>query len=292
MKVRKSVGETAFDVFNVSLMAVLIVVTAYPFYYILLASLSNPGLLAAADGFFVQPQGFSTAAYRYVAETPIIRTGYLNTIIYVVAGTSLNLVLTSLGAYALSRSTLPGRNMFMFLIVFTMFFSGGLIPTYLLVKNLGMLDSRFALIIPSAINTWNLIIMRTGFQAVPSSLEESAKIDGANDVTILTRIFIPVSMPVVAVMILFYSVHHWNAFFAAMIYLQTRALYPLQLVLREIIIMSGTDTMMVGTATDREPIGETIKFATIIVTTVPILMAYPFLQRYFVKGVMVGAIKG
>jgi putative aldouronate transport system permease protein len=292
MAVRRNTGEIVFDVFNVSFMLALVIVTLYPLYYIFLASISHPTLLASAKGFFVRPQGFSLAAYNYVIETPSIRTGYANTMIYVVAGTLVNLVLTSLGAYGLSRSNLPGKNTFMFLIVFTMFFSGGLIPTYLLVKNLGMLDSRLAMIIPPAINTWNLIIMRTGFQAVPASLEESAKIDGANDLTILVRIFLPVSMPVVAVMILFYSVYHWNAFFNAMIYLQTRTLYPLQLILREIIIMSSTDTMMIGTVSDREPIGQTIKFATIIVTTVPILFAYPFLQRYFVKGVMVGAIKG
>jgi len=292
MPVRKSARESAFDAFNVALMLALVAVTLYPFYYILLASVSHPTLLAAAKGFFVRPQGFSLAAYKYVASTQIIRIGYVNTMIYVVAGTTVNLVLTSLGAYALSRANLPGKNLFMFVIVFTMFFSGGLIPTYLLVKDLGMLDTRIAMVIPPAINTWNLIIMRTGFQAVPSSLEESAKMDGANDLTILARIFIPVSTPVVAVMILFYSVYHWNAFFNAMIYLRSRALYPLQLILREIIIMSSTDTMMIGTVADREPIGQTIKFATIIVTTLPILFAYPFLQRYFVKGVMVGAIKG
>ncbi len=292
MAVRKSAREQAFDLVNVGFMVVLMVLTLYPFYYILLASISDASLLAAARGFFVKPQGFSLAAYKYVMNTPIIRTGYINTLIYMTGGTIVNLILTSLGAYGLSRASLPGKNLFMFLIVFTMFFSGGLIPTFLLVKSLGMLDTRLSMIIVPAINTWNLIIMRTGFQAVPNSLEESAKMDGANDLTILARIFIPVSMPVVAVMILFYSVYHWNAFFNAMIYLRSRALYPLQLILREIIIMSSTDTMMIGTVSDREPIGQTIKFATIIVTTLPILLAYPFLQRYFVKGVMVGAIKG
>jgi putative aldouronate transport system permease protein len=293
MRYRKSLGESTFDVFNASLMIILMLVTVYPFYYVLCASFSAPSELVRARGFFLRPQGFSTAAYAMVFSNEMIRIGYLNTIIYVVGGTAVNLLLTSLGAYALSRTNLMGRDLFMFMIVFTMFFSGGLIPTFLLVKSLGLIDRRLAMIIPPAVNTWNLIIMRTGFQQVPVSLEESAKIDGANDLVILFRIYYPVSLPIVAVMILFYSVYHWNAFFHAMIYLRTRTLYPLQLILREILIASSTDHMLTasGIVDDREPIGETIKFATVIVTTVPILLAYPFLQRYFVKGVMVGAIK-
>lgn len=185
------------------------------------------------------------------------------------------------------------KNPIMFLIVFTMFFNGGLIPTYLLVNNLGLLDSRWALIIPSAMSAYNLIIMRTSFQGIPVSLEESAKLDGANDFTVLFRIVLPLSMPVVAVMILFYGVGHWNSWFNALIYLRTRDLYPLQLILREILITNSTDSMMTGVGgADKMPIGETIKYATIIVATIPILLLYPFLQKYFVKGVMIGAIKG
>ncbi|HUZ18733.1 MAG TPA: carbohydrate ABC transporter permease [Spirochaetia bacterium] len=291
MKYRRSIGEVVFDLFNMFFMICLILVTLYPFYYILIASFSDPTLLIKARGFFTVPLGFSTSAYDAVISNPLIRIGYLNTLFYVVGGTTLGLLLTSFGAYALSRRKYLGRDFFMIVIVITMFFSGGLIPTFLLVKSLGLLDTRFAVFIPTAINTWNLIIMRTAFRQVPFSLEESAKMDGANDFTILFRIFLPVSLPVVAVMILFYSVHYWNEFFYAMIYLRTRTLYPLQLFLREIIIASSAQSMMTGVVSDRAPIGQTIKYATIILTTLPILVVYPFLQRYFVRGVMIGAIK-
>lgn len=291
VKYRRSVGETAFDLANWLFMIVLMAVTLYPFYYILAASLSVPNLLIQVSGFLLAPQGFSISAYGAVIANPNIQIGYLNTIFYVVGGTAVGLLLTSFGAYALSRRNLYGRNLFMIVIVITMFFSGGLVPTFLLVKSLGLLNTRFAVFIPTAINTLNLIIMRTSFRQVPDSLEESAKMDGANDFTILFRIFLPVSLPIVAVMILFYSVQYWNEFFYAMIFLQSRSLYPLQLFLREIIIASSTQSMMTGVVSDREPIAQTIKYATIIVTTLPVLVVYPFLQRYFVRGVMIGAIK-
>lgn len=184
------------------------------------------------------------------------------------------------------------KNAIMFMIVFTMFFEGGLIPLYILVGKLGMMDTRWAVIIPSAVSAFNLIIMRTVFQGVPVSLEESAKIDGASDWTVLFRVIIPLSLPVVAVMVLFYGVSHWNSWFPAMIYLQNRGLLPLQLILREILIANDTTSMTTGVASgDQMQIGETIKYATIIIATVPILFLYPFLQKYFVKGVMIGAVK-
>lgn len=171
--------------------------------------------------------------------------------------------------------------------------SGGMIPRYLLVKNLGMANTRWALIIPNAIATWNLIIMRTSFQSIPDSLEESAKIDGASDFTVLTRIVIPLSIPVISVITLFYAVGHWNAWFDAMIFLRKRELYPLQLILREILIMSSTENLMTNVENlDMMPLDVIIRYATIIVATVPILLVYPFLQKYFVKGIMIGAIKG
>ena len=179
----------------------------------------------------------------------------------------------------------------MFFIVFTMFFSGGLIPMYLLMQNLSLINTRWAMWLPGMIGTTNLIIMRTSFKAIPSSLEESARIDGANDFVILYRVIVPLSKPVIAVMLLYYGVGHWNSWFNAMIYLQDRNLYPLQLILREILIDSTTDVIELG-GDDSEPIAQTIKYATIMVATVPILCVYPFLQKYFVKGVMIGAIKG
>jgi putative aldouronate transport system permease protein len=291
---KSSPGDIAFDVFLVVFMLLLIVITLYPLLYAFFASISDPQTLVRYRGILLRPLGFSLASYELVFKNPMIPTGYRNTLFYVVAGTTINLVLTTLGAYGLSRRNVMWKKPLMFMIVFTMFFSGGLIPTFLLVGvTLRMMDTPWALLIPPAISTWNLLIMRTSFESVPVALEESARIDGANDFQILWNIVIPLSMPVIAVMILFYSVYHWNAFFNALIYLRTRELWPLQLVLRDILIANLQLDMTSGSASggDVMPIGETIKYSTIIVATVPILVVYPFLQRYFVKGVMIGAIK-
>ncbi|PYI52597.1 carbohydrate ABC transporter permease [Paenibacillus flagellatus] len=290
---KRSWGERLFDGANVLFMIFLSVITLYPFLYVLFASLSDPAWVVKMRGLIWYPKDITLEAYKLVFDNPAILTGYANTLFYVIVGTTLNIFMTSLGAYALSRQNVMWKNPIMFVIVFTMFFNGGLIPTYLLINDLGMLDSRWALIIPTAMSAYNLIIMRTSFQGIPVSLEESAKLDGANDFTVLFRIVLPLSMPVVAVMILFYGVGHWNAWFNALIYLRTRDFYPLQLILREILITNSTDSMMTGVGgADKMPIGETIKYATIIVATIPILLLYPFLQKYFVKGVMIGAIKG
>nr|WP_052339708.1 carbohydrate ABC transporter permease [Gorillibacterium massiliense] len=273
-------------------MLILMAVTLYPFLYVLFASLSNPANLIQHRGLLMFPTGFSLESYKLVFRNPMISTGYMNTLIYVVLGTTLNLILTSFAAYALSRKGVRLVGPVMFAIVFTMFFTGGMIPTYLNMKNLGLLDSRWAMILPSAISTWNLLVMRTSFAEIPTALEESARIDGANDFRILFQIFIPVSLPIMAVMTLFYGVGHWNSYMDALIYLHHKNLYPLQLVLQEILITNSTDSMM-STVSDLDKglIQETIKYATIIVATVPILFLYPFLQRYFVKGVMLGSIK-
>lgn len=218
--------------------------------------------------------------------------GYLNTLIYVVLGTALNLLLTCFAAYGLSRTYLPGRKTMMKLIIFTMFFSGGMIPSYLLVMNLGMINTIFAMIVPGAISTWNLIILRTAFMALPPSLEESAKIDGANDFLILFRIIIPLTLPALSVILLYYAVGHWNAFFDALIYLRKREMFPIQMVLREILILNDS-SMLVGVTDSVDRMQETIplKYATIIVSSLPVLFLYPFLQKYFVQGMMIGAIK-
>ncbi|RTE02642.1 carbohydrate ABC transporter permease [Paenibacillus whitsoniae] len=282
----------AFDVFNALLMAVLMVLTLYPFLYVLFASFSDPAELMKHRGLLAGPAGFSLESYRLVLTNPAIMSGYANTLLYVIAGTGLNLTMTSLAAYALSRRGVRLVGPIMFAIIFTMFFSGGLIPTYLNIRNLHLFDSPLVMIIPSAISTWNLLIMRTSFQQIPAALEESARIDGANDFTILFRVFIPVSLPMMAVMTLFYGVAHWNSYLDAMIYLRDRSLYPLQLILQEILITTSTETMTSSFSDyDKGLIQETIKYATIIVATLPILLLYPFLQRYFVKGVMLGSIK-
>lgn len=293
MRTRRSLGEVIFDGANTLFLIGLVLATLYPLLFVAVASVSDPASLMQFRGVLLRPLGFTLGAYRLVFRNPMILVGYRNTLLYVVAGTTINLVMTCLGAYALSRKNVLLKKPIMLMIVFTMFFSGGLVPSYLLVANtLDWIDKPWALIVPPAINTMNLIIMRTAFQSIPDAFEEAARIDGANDFTILLRIILPLSMPVVAVMILFYSVAHWNAFFSAMIYLRSRDLYPLQIVLREILVTSNVEYMTAGIASgDVMPIGETIKYATIVVATLPILCVYPFLQRYFVKGVMIGAIK-
>lgn len=292
MRKQDTFGEKLFDAGNILFMLLLCFITLYPFLYVLFASLSDPTAVSQHRGLLFWPQGLQWESYKMVFNNPMIKSGYQNTLLYVGAGTTINLFFTALGAYVLSRKGFYFKNYMMFFIVITMVFNGGLIPTFLLVNKLGMLNTAWALLIPSAINTFNLIIMRTAFQNVPVSLEESAKIDGANEWTILFRIIIPLSMPVISVMILWYAVGHWNSYFSALIYLRSRELYPLQLVLREILVTNSTDSMMTGAgAADKEPIGETIKYATIIISTLPILCLYPFLQKYFVKGVMIGALK-
>ncbi|HEY5466942.1 MAG TPA: carbohydrate ABC transporter permease [Clostridia bacterium] len=293
-KFNQTKGEKAFNIFNAIFLIALSVVCIYPLYYVLIGSISDPVMMMKHQGLLLVPYGFDLEAYQRVFANPMIPIGYRNTIVYLVCGTIVNLVLTTLGAYTLSRKNVMFRDFVMFMIVFTMLFQGGMIPTYLLVNDLGLVNSWLAMILPSAINTINLIIMRTSVAAIPESLLESARIEGAGEFSILIRIVIPLSKAVIAVMILYYGVYHWNTWFNAMLYLRTRTLYPLQLVLRDILIATGgTAGMTTGTvnADEKEYISMTIKYATIIVATLPILFVYPFVQKYFVKGVMIGAIK-
>ncbi|EMS69070.1 carbohydrate ABC transporter permease [Ruminiclostridium cellobioparum] len=293
MVVKHSNFEKIFDLFNVLLLGVLSLVFLYPIVYVAFASLSDPAQLVRHTGILLWPQGFSLSGYEMVWSNPNIGKGYMNTIFYVIVGTAINLLLTSMGAYVLSRKGFYLRRILTMGVVFTMYFSGGLIPFYLTVKGFGLYDSRLALILPVAINTWNLIVMRTSMAQIPASLEEAAKIDGANDFGILFRIFIPVIKSTMAVIILFYAVQHWNSWFNAMIFLRERGKYPLQLFLRE-ILLSGS--MMDVTAAGGEDVNNALtlsllKYCTIVVSTLPILLIYPFLQKYFAKGVMIGSVK-
>ncbi|AIQ45859.1 sugar ABC transporter permease [Paenibacillus sp. FSL R7-0273] len=293
MQAENGLKNKAFDWIINTALILLVIVTLYPLLYVTFASFSESSQLVANKGFLFKPLGFSLEAYKSVFSNPGIIKGYGNTLFILVVGVTLNLFLTAVAAYVLSRRNVMWNNLFTFLIIFTMFFHGGLIPLYLIVKNVGLIDSLWATIVPFAVSTFNLIIMRTSFSAIPESLEESAKIDGANHLTILFRIILPLSKPVVAVMILYYAVEKWNAWFYASIFLKDRDLFPLQLVLREILIANSTDNMSTGASSaDQFMIGETIKYATIIVATVPILVVYPFVQKYFEKGVMIGAVKG
>lgn len=290
-KIKLSAGEHAFNIFNIVFMLLLMIVCFYPMLHVLWASLSNSTALMKHEGLLLWPAGFSTSAYKAVAQNAMIPKSYLNTLFIVLVGTTLNLVMTSLGAYFLSRKDQAITKYMMIFIMITMFFSGGMIPSYLNVRSLGMYNSIWALIIPAAMSTFNLIILRTNFLAIPESLEESAKLDGAGHLTILIQIILPLSKAVMAVLVLYYGVGHWNSWFSAVMYIQDRQLYPLQLVLREILINNDVNAML-NVSADVEQLADTIKYAVVIVTTLPILCLYPFLQKYFVKGVMVGAVKG
>jgi len=271
----------------------VITITVYPILYVLFASVSDPGRLITHRGLLFWPLGFQLQGYERVFQNRMIVLGYRNTIMYASVGTCINIVMTSLAAFVLSRKRFYSRHFFMFLVTFTMFFSGGLIPTFLQVRSYGLFNTFWAMVLPNAMSAWNMILMRTAFLSIPDSLEESARIDGATNLTILVRIVMPLSTAILAIMILFYAVGHWNAWFNAMIYLRNRQRFPLQLVLREVLIANMTESMTAdgGETAERQALAEVIKYATIIVATVPILLIYPFLQKYFVKGVMVGAIK-
>lgn len=306
MVVDKSISSRIFDlIIHISLF-LLLVACLYPLLHV--ASVSVSEMLAVQQNiitFF--PVGFQTKVYEQIFSRPTLPKGFLNSFIYTVVGTFVSLFLTLTMAYALSKKRLPFRNFFMFLVVLTMFFGGGLIPTYLLVRKLGVLDTLWAVIIPYSLIPFNLIIMRTFFQQIPVEMEESAFLDGASDVKVLTSIVIPLSMAAVAVIGLFYMVTHWNAWFPAAIYLKSHAKYPLQLLLREIVILGelvdqlmdegrAAEAMWAETIAEKGLGGhmtlEQLKYGVLFVSLVPMLIAYPFIQKYFVKGVMIGSVKG
>ncbi len=292
MKIKKSKGERAFQVFNYAFLLLIMLVCLYPVWYVAVASFSNSNALTQHSGLLFRPIGFSIDAYKKVFQNPMIGKGYLNTLFILIIGVFLDLVMTSLGAYFLSRKRVMFKKPIMLFIVFTMFFSGGMIPFYINLKELHLTNTLWGLIIPFMITTSNLIILRTSFESIPESLIEAAQIDGAGHIRILTTIVLPLSKAMLAVMVLYYGVSIWNSWFWASAILRNREMYPLQIILREILLSNDTSSMTAGaSATDTEAIGMTIKYATIMVATVPILCVYPFLQKYFTKGTMVGAVK-
>ena len=291
----RSRGESVFAVFNYIIMIILCVITLYPLWHIAMASISDPVLVLSKRGLFLLPVGdINLRGYQLVLENPNIATGFLNSIFYVVVGTVLCMAVTIPAAYVLSRKGLFWNRPIMLMIVFTMYFQGGLIPFYIMVRNMGLLENRWAIILPLLVNTWNLIILRTAFAGVPDSLIESAKIDGASALRIIWQIVIPVSRATVAVIVLFYAVRFWNEWFNPSIFLTDRRLWPIQLVLRDILIKNDTRAMtQVGVIgqSGQEAYRMLVKYCTIIVATVPILVIYPFVQKYFVSGIMIGSLK-
>ena len=294
-----SVGDKIFDAINNFLLVVVLSLVLLPLLFVLSASISDPTAVVTGNVWF-WPVGVNIEAYTYIFKNSDIMIGYRNTIFYTVLGTCINLVLTTCAAYPLSRRDFVGRNVFMMLMVFTMYFSGGMIPVYLNIKNLGMIDTIWAMVLPGAISTMSVIIMRTFFQStIPYELHESAIIDGATNLRVLWSIVLPLSKPVIAVLVLQYAVGHWNAVFNALLYINEKKLRPLQLVLRDVLILriSLEDRAQMTEAdlrtySDQVKRAELLKYALIIVANVPVLMIYPFIQKYFVKGIMIGSVKG
>lgn len=282
-------------------LSIALIVVLYPLLYILSASISSPQQVNSG-AMWLFPKEITWAGYQLVFENPKIWNGYLNTIVYTGIGTLLNLAVTLPAAYALSRSDLVGRQLFLGFILFTMFFTGGLVPTYLVVRNLGLINTMGALILPVAASVWNIIVARTFFQTtIPKELQEAAYMDGCTNLKLFVRIILPLSAPIIAVMALFYGVSHWNSYFPALIYLNDESKYPLQMVLRQILVLQEMTAETTGAAisgdaaramSSKAETASLIKYGVIVVSTLPIVALYPFLQRYFVQGVMIGSVKG
>ncbi len=289
MVYKPSIGEKIFNVFNFFFMLLMIFVCLYPFWYCITCSLSAD-IVGNTGTLMLLPKGFSVEAYGHVLRNPLIITGYKVTIFIVVVGTIINLIATTVAAFLLTRRDFPLRNFITWLMLITMYFGGGMIPTYMVyTRFLGLQNNMLVFLLPGAISVYNCIVMKSNFDAIPRSLEESVKVDGGNDMHVLWHIIVPLSKAVMAVMVLYYGVAHWNSWFTALLYITDADKIPLQLALRSILIQSQVDQ---NTGADNVSIAENIKYATILVATVPILLVYPFIQKYFVKGVMIGAIKG
>ena len=291
-RLRRTPFDFIFDGVIYLIMTLVLLIILCPLLYVLALSLSSSEAVLN-NQVLLFPVGINLDNYKLVLEHELLPTAFLNSVFYTVVGSAYSLFLTILGAYALSRRKYFGRDFIMMLITFTMLFSGGMIPTYLLINELGLLNNRLALVIPMAISQYNLIVMRTSIQKIPVALEESARIDGANDFTILWRIIVPMSKPVIATITLFYAAGQWNDFFSGLIYLDDSSKFPLQLVVRDLLITQSDQTFKhsltavnLGNLT---PGG--FRAAIVVVTMLPLLIVYPFIQKYFVKGVMIGAVK-
>ncbi|MCR8634129.1 carbohydrate ABC transporter permease [Paenibacillus radicis (ex Xue et al. 2023)] len=282
-----------FDTLNIMGMLLLIAVTFYPLYYMGIVSISS-GLAVQRGDVFLYPVELSFKAYSVVLDDPAILRSYGNTLLYTALGVTVNLIMTTLCAYPLSRTYLYGKSLFAFFVVFTMFFDGGLIPRYMVVNSLGMVNTIWAILIPTAINVFNMLLMRTFFEQIPEVLNESATIDGAGEGRILLQIILPLCMPVMATMFIFYAVSHWNSFFPALIYLNDKTMFPLQILVRNIVIQGELSSQIteMGSNEGTSLMAQNVKYAVVFIAILPILAIYPFVQKYFVQGAMLGAVKG
>ncbi len=283
-------GDRAFNAFLTVIMTLVVIVMLYPFWYVLVSSLSTLFHVQNTT-FILLPDGLHFEAYEQVLRNELVPNAYLNTITITIGGTLISMALTILGSFVLSRRDLPGRNIMMLFVVITMLFNGGLVPLYLLVNNLSMLNTLWSLILPTCINTYNMVILRNFFQATPTALFEAATLDGANVRTYLVRVLLPLSGSALATITLFYAVGYWNAYYYSLIFITKRDLWPMQAVLRQVLMSNDFQSMMYDDGVQNLP-SEMLKDAMIVVTALPIICVYPFIQRYFVKGVMVGSLKG
>ena len=293
-RIRESLGDRVFMFGVYVFLFVVLMIVLYPLVYVVSSSFSSP--LAVSSGrVWLWPVDFSLRGYQVAFSNPQIVTGYANSLYYTIFGTLISVTLTVLLAYPLSRRTLFGRDAIMIFVVFTMIFYGGLIPTYLVVKNLGMLNTRWALLIPQALAAWQVIIARTFFQVnIPEELAEAAELDGCSDLRFLWAVVLPLSKPILAVLVLMYAVGQWNAYFHTLLYLKSADLYPLQLVLRSILILNtfSSGSMEASVMIERQQLADLLKYSLIVVGSLPVLLIYPFAQRYFVRGMLIGSVKG
>jgi putative aldouronate transport system permease protein len=285
----RSLNDKWFDSFNYFFISLFSLACLFPFFYVAAYSIT-PYSEYLQNPLSLIPSRIELSAYKQILQMPMMWTGYKNTILITVIGVAINITLMLISAYPLSKTDLKGRNIILMLITFTMFFNGGLIPNFYLIKTLHLYNTLWAMILPTALGAYNLILMKNFVAAIPPSLEESASIDGANEITVLYRIIIPLSKPAIATFVIFHAVTQWNTFFSAIIYTSQRSLWPLMLILRDMVVDDG------GIAKDAMDVNSadvfTIKMAIIIFATLPIIMVYPFLQRFFMKGILVGSIKG
>jgi len=293
-RIKESVGDKAFLITIYIVLTLVVIAVLYPLIFIISSSISSPAAVTSGR-VWLWPVDISFKGFKVLLNTPEIITGYGNSIFYTAAGTLISITLTVMVAYPLSRKGLFGRNMLMMIITFTMIFNGGLIPTYLVVKEMNLIDTRWALLIPNAIWVWQVIIARSFFQSsIPEELLEASEIDGCSDMRFIWSVVLPLSKPILAVLVLMYAVGQWNAYFDALIYLKSADLFPLQLVLRSIIIQNNSagGAMDVGKLVEKQQLSELLKYSLIVIATLPVLVIYPFVQRYFVQGMLVGSVKG
>lgn len=292
-------SDRYFKIVNYTFLTIAMLVVLYPLIYVISASISSPAQVNSGN-MWLWPKEITFEGYKEILHHKAIWRGYLNTIFYTLLGTFISLAITLPAAYTLGRKDFVGRNFFTAMFVITMFFEGGLIPTYLVVKSLGLIDTIWALVLPNAAAIWNIVIARVFFQStIPKELEESAKIDGCSNFKLFFKIILPLSAPIIAVMALFYGVDQWNNYFDALIYIKDRSLYPLQMVLREILVMqemAAQDASMTeelaSALHSKQELAAIIKYGVMIVSSLPVIIVYPFLQRFFVQGVMIGSLKG